>query len=179
MYGADGRTVRLPTRKSRALLAYLADHPGRRFTRDHLGALLWGDQPDAQARQSLRQALSTLRQAAGAGVIMADTDYVCCPADSVESDVNDFESFRRLDTLDAADQAERIYAGEFLDRFELGQPGFDEWRDAERTPLKEISRRNLDTSSSDAATTPTLAVPSRQRTCRPSMIRSTKMFTAP
>jgi PAS domain S-box-containing protein len=139
----DGRMLRLPTRKSRALLVYLVLHHGKHFTRDHLAALLWGDQPDAQARQSLRQALSTVRQVAGAGVIMADGDYVWCPADSVESDVQDFEQLSRLDTLDAAEQADQIYAGDFLEGFELGQPGFDEWLGSERMRLREISRRNL------------------------------------
>ncbi len=51
------------TDKTRALLAYLvveADHPQRR---DALAGLLWADHPQARARQSLRQALSQLRQA--------------------------------------------------------------------------------------------------------------------
>jgi PAS domain S-box-containing protein len=142
-YDADGQAMRLPTRKSCALLVYLALHPGRRFVRDHLAALLWGDQPDAQARQSLRQALSTLRQAAGAGVITADGDWISCLAGSVDSDVRDFERAAGLDTLDAAEQADRIHAGDFMEGFEFGQPGFDEWLGAERTRLRDLYRRNL------------------------------------
>lgn len=49
--------------KVRALLTYLAveaDHPHRR---DVLATLLWPDHPDAAARKSLRQALTTLRAA--------------------------------------------------------------------------------------------------------------------
>jgi PAS domain S-box-containing protein len=147
-YDAEGRMLHLPTRKSRALLAYLALHPGRLFVRDHLAALLWGDQPDQQARQSLRQALSTLRQIAsrriaGAGVIVAEGDCICCAAGGVSSDVRDFEAASGLDTLDAAELADRLYAGDFLEGFELGQPGFDEWIRAERARLQDIFRRNL------------------------------------
>jgi PAS domain S-box-containing protein len=142
-YDAGGQMLHLPTRKSRALLVYLALHPGRRFIRDHLAALLWGDQPDAQARQSLRQALSSLRQAAGAGVVITDSDWVSCLASSVDSDVREFEQAGGLDTFEAAEQADRIYAGDFMEGFELGQPGFDEWLGAERTRLRDLYRRNL------------------------------------
>jgi PAS domain S-box-containing protein len=142
-YDAHGQSLRLPTRKSRALLVYLALHPGRRFIRDCLAALLWGDQPDAQARQSLRQALSFLRGAAGDGVIVADSDWVACPAGCVDTDVRDFEQVAGLDTLDATEQADRIYAGDFLEGFELGQPGFDDWLGAERARLRDLHRRNL------------------------------------
>jgi DNA-binding SARP family transcriptional activator len=46
-----------------AVLSYLALSPRGACDREGLGALLWGDTPDAQARQSFRKALSTLRQA--------------------------------------------------------------------------------------------------------------------
>src|SRR5260221_11140250 len=54
--------VALRSRKSRALLAYLAMKPDGRAGREELATLLWGDTPDAQARHSLRQCLMSLRQ---------------------------------------------------------------------------------------------------------------------
>ena len=60
----DGPWLALPTRKSQALLAYLALPPGRAHSRDKLASLLWGDLSEGRARNSLRQALFTLRQAA-------------------------------------------------------------------------------------------------------------------
>lgn len=60
----NGQTItEFATDKTRALLAYLAtehDHPHRR---ESLAGLLWPDQPDADARRNLRQALFNLRQA--------------------------------------------------------------------------------------------------------------------
>ena len=53
----DGRPCVLPTRKTQALLAYLALPAGRFHSREKITALLWGDTPEAQARQSFRQAL--------------------------------------------------------------------------------------------------------------------------
>ena len=52
----------LPRRRAKALLAYLALPPERVHPRDKLAALLWGDLSDEHARQTLRQALATLRR---------------------------------------------------------------------------------------------------------------------
>ena len=74
---------------------------------------------------------------------MADSDWVSCLAGSVDSDVRDFEQAAGMDTLAAAEQTDRVYAGDFMEGFELGQPGFDEWLGAERTRLRDLHRRNL------------------------------------
>src|SRR6187200_387772 len=60
---SSGGRIALPTAKSRALLAYLAVPPGRMHLREKLATLLWGDVPDARARDSLRHAVSGLRHA--------------------------------------------------------------------------------------------------------------------
>ena len=54
-------SVEFPTRKAKALLAYLARRPGRHYSRDMLGGLLWGYSSDEQARVSVRQTLTLLR----------------------------------------------------------------------------------------------------------------------
>ena len=59
----SGQKVCLPTRKAEALLAYLALAGGQSRSRDQLAGLLWSDRGDAQAKGSLRQALSALRHA--------------------------------------------------------------------------------------------------------------------
>jgi len=56
----------LPTRKSQALLAFLALPPGRSHPREKLASLLWGGMREPQARSGLRQSLFTLRKAVGA-----------------------------------------------------------------------------------------------------------------
>src|SRR5690242_170410 len=58
----DGRPYRLPTRKSEGLFAYLALPAGQFYTRDSLAALLWGETEETQARQSLRQAVLSIRK---------------------------------------------------------------------------------------------------------------------
>lgn len=51
--------------KMRALLAYLAAESSRMHTRQALGALLWPEQDEEHARQSVRQALTSLRSVLG------------------------------------------------------------------------------------------------------------------
>ena len=62
---SDGREIALPpSRRARALLGYLAAHPGP-HARGELAARFWPDVLDESARTSLRAALSELRRALG------------------------------------------------------------------------------------------------------------------
>ena len=63
--GPDGAEITVPSRKSMALLAYLAANRGRSASRERIMGLLWGDRFDQQARQSLRQTLYSLRKLLG------------------------------------------------------------------------------------------------------------------
>ncbi|MDX1612763.1 MAG: BTAD domain-containing putative transcriptional regulator [Candidatus Promineifilaceae bacterium] len=66
-------TIRLPTRQSSLLLAYLILRPGPQ-SREKLAALFWGDVPDSSARASLRNALSTLRRQLGRDLLLTDRE---------------------------------------------------------------------------------------------------------
>ena len=71
-----GEPVRgLGSRKALALLAYLAV-TGQSHTRDALATLLWPEQDQSRARNSLRGALVTLRKALGEGWLEADRESV-------------------------------------------------------------------------------------------------------
>src|SRR5215471_14398364 len=63
-----GPSLRVPTRKAQALLAYLALPCGVAHPRDKLAALLWGDMREGQARTNLRQTLFMLRKALPNGI---------------------------------------------------------------------------------------------------------------
>jgi len=53
-----GPAIVLPTKKTLALLAYLALPLGQAHPREKLATLLWGDMQHAQARGNLRNALN-------------------------------------------------------------------------------------------------------------------------
>jgi DNA-binding SARP family transcriptional activator len=90
---ASGAPLVVP-KKALALLAYLALAPCGAGAREALAALLWGDTPETQARQSLRKTLSMLRQAcaaAGEPVLLMDSDTVALDRHAVAVDVHRFE----------------------------------------------------------------------------------------
>lgn len=88
--GLDGGPCVLPTRKSQALLAYLAVPAGRFHSREKLTAMFWGDTPEAHARQSFRQALLSIRRAVGNSprpLLLLRSGAVALDAEAVTVDV--------------------------------------------------------------------------------------------
>ena len=58
-----GQDIRIKSRKSRAVLAFLALNEHRQETRERLVGLFWSESEEHKARASLRQTLRELRQA--------------------------------------------------------------------------------------------------------------------
>jgi hypothetical protein len=71
--------LRLRTRKTEALLAYLALPIGQAHSRDKVAALLWGERSPHQARSRLRETLFVLRPA-GAAEHRRDHQTACLRA---------------------------------------------------------------------------------------------------
>jgi predicted ATPase/DNA-binding SARP family transcriptional activator/class 3 adenylate cyclase len=145
----DGRLItRFRTRKTAALLAYLALHPTRIHSREELVERFWPDDDLDAARTSLRTALASLRRqlelpgTPTGGVLIADRASIRLNPAAVAVDVAEFEA-----TLRAAEQlaegvpripvlarAAEIYSGELL-------PGFyDDWVLPERERLAQAYR---------------------------------------
>ena len=82
--------VPVATKKARALLAFLALHPGEPQARPRLTGLLWGDSGEPQARVSLRQTLSMLRRALDARALVIAGDTVALGGASIAVDVAEF-----------------------------------------------------------------------------------------
>lgn len=152
--GFDG--AGLPTRKARALLAYLAVAPGRLHPRDKLATLLWGNRGDEQARDSLRHTLVEVRKlfAPGAPGILTEGRSVGLDPVAVDVDASAFEQRVAAGTPAALAEAVEIYAGDLLDGFVVGEPAFDEWLATERERLRELAlgafRRLLDDPATEA-----------------------------
>jgi DNA-binding SARP family transcriptional activator len=130
------------SKKAMALLAYLALAPSATCAREGLAALLWGDTPETQARQSLRKTLSTLRQAfgtAGEPVLLIGSDTVALDLNAVEVDVHTFERRVAEATPAAWASAAALYRGDLLEGFYLRETAFVEWLTAERERLRGIA----------------------------------------
>jgi len=130
----SGEPLALPTRKTRALLAYLAVNADKPQQRERLMTLLWSDRGEQQARHSLNQALMSIRRlgnAAGAPLLDGDGERVTLVGDAIAIDVADFHERLANDPEGAA----ALYEGPFLDGLTIPDPAFEEWQTATRSEL--------------------------------------------
>ena len=160
----DGQAVELPGQKDRALLAILALAGGTPQSRDKLAGLLWSDRGEPQARDSLKHALTRIRQSLGetsAAALVADRQSVRLDPAGFSVDVARFEQLVREGTPDALEQACALSAGDLLDGISIRDAGFEEWLQTERQRLRRQHE--------DALTTllaPTLPAATRERAAR-------------
>src|SRR5579871_1892971 len=135
------RPCLLPTRKAEALLAYLALPAGQFHSRDSLAALLWGNSSQAQARQSLRQALLSIRKLGARRsepILLLRGTSVALHPELVSVDVADLHGALADKRLEVLERALQLYKGTFLDGFSLGEESFEEWRAVQSARLNEL-----------------------------------------
>jgi DNA-binding SARP family transcriptional activator/predicted ATPase len=139
----DGQDVVLPpSRKTRALLAFLAVEP-RAQRRERLCEIFW-DIPD-DPRGALRWSLSRIRSILGTTFVRADRNTVSLDARGFDCDFRRIASLRpdKLDELDAAEMEAIVesFRGNFLEDLYLPNcQEFEAWRvaHAERAALLHL-----------------------------------------
>ncbi len=143
--GFQSSATALPL-KARALLAYLAVRPGAFHLRDKLAALLWSDVDDARARDSLRQAIASLRRTLpavdGSVILERDQAFAASPA-AIDVDVPRFERLAASDNPADWQAAAECYRGDFLEGVTVNAPVFEEWLVSERERLREVAIETL------------------------------------
>jgi DNA-binding SARP family transcriptional activator len=143
MRSESGSLISISAKKSQAMLAYLGVKPSQMVSRDKMSSLLWSSTAPEQARQSLRQTLSTLRKELSnispKKILIEEGDFLSLDASLVRVDVVDFESLVATGTPEALDPATRLYGGDFLDGFQLDEEKFDQWVIAERDRLHRLA----------------------------------------
>ena len=125
--------------KDRALLAILALPAGTAHSRDKLASLLWSDRGDQQARDSLKHALTKLRQcmpSAAQPLVIADRLTVKLDAGAISVDVARFGHLLDEGTPAALEQAMALYRGDLLDGIGIKDSAFEEWLLIERQRLR-------------------------------------------
>jgi TolB-like protein/Tfp pilus assembly protein PilF len=138
---SGGQTVDLPGQKDRALLAILALAGGARQSRDKLAGLLWSDRGEPQARDSLKHALTRIRQSLGEALgaaLVADRQSVRLDPAGLSVDAAQFERLVREGTPEALEQACALSTGDLLDGISIRDSGFEDWLLAERQKLRRM-----------------------------------------
>ena len=121
----SGALITISAKKSQAMLAYLGMKPSALVSRDKMANLLWSSTAPEQARQSLRQTLSTLRRelshVSEKKILVEEGDFLSLDASMVHVDVVELESLISAGTPEALDPATRLYDGDFLDGFQIDE----------------------------------------------------------
>ena len=137
-----GRRLRFPTKKTAALLAYLAGRAGERLPREHLATVFWGDAEERRARQSLRHALSALRKVLADGTrsaLIIDRDCVSVDPALVEIDVVTLERAARERRPEDLTRAAMLCQRDLLEGFDVGGTLFDEWVTVKRERIRRTA----------------------------------------
>lgn len=135
--------------KAPALLAYLAV-TRRAHSRDTLAALLWGDLPDVDAKNNLRQVLANLKKTLEP-YLEIQRDTVELKRAQVTADIWEFEKIEAFQpetdafTLSSEQSAQlqtlaALYHGEFLAGFYVRDaPEFEEWVVTQRARWHDLA----------------------------------------
>ena len=133
---SDGPVSGRATQRHRlALLALLAQAPGRRLSRDKLLAMLWPERDADRGRNLLKVATYVLREALGERALLSEGDDLRLNADIIRIDVAEFEAALEQDE---PARAVALYKGPLLDGFFLSEaPEFERWAERERARLAD------------------------------------------
>jgi DNA-binding SARP family transcriptional activator/Flp pilus assembly protein TadD len=136
-----GAELAFPTAKSRLLFAYLAASPRRLHPRGRLCGLFWEERGEAQARGSLRNALSHIRTVAGEAIIVGNREAVGLQAGLVTTDLALLERVASGAGPPEGDVA--ALAGVFLDGVEVDGAALQDWLDFERSRCLTLAQTAL------------------------------------
>ena len=128
-------------RKQIALLGYLASNLGRPCSRSTLASIFWGDRFDDQARQSLRQALSSLGKVFKMcpDSLQVSRESVSLNPARVSVDVIDAETALAENDLESS--ADIFQRGVFLQSLATKDPNTSDWLAIERAKWQEMARQ--------------------------------------
>lgn len=146
IHSASGALITLSAKKSQALLAFLSVKPTQLVSRDKVAGLLWSSTGPEQARQSLRQLLSTLRKELSQisperPLLVEESDFLSIDTSLVTADVFEFETLLAAESEASLKAAIGLYRGDFLDGFTITEDRFDQWVLGERDRLHRAAQR--------------------------------------
>lgn len=136
---SNGSDITLPTRKSWALLGFLAQSPAKAVSREEVAALLWPNSSDEHSRASLRQELSVMRRALaphGIDPVLATKENLRFNHREIAVDSLAFLEATRSDDPRLATQA---YTGPLLAGLRIRSGPFEDWLTMERVRLQDMA----------------------------------------
>ena len=140
MRGGRTAAIRLATKKARALVAFLAMSRHHSASREQLATLLWGSCSEQQAKQSLRQALTSIRKDLGSpDALFTDHEIVRFQDGAWSVDALELESLASASRVEDLERVLALYDGEFLVGLSIDEEDFDEWLRAQRDRIQQAA----------------------------------------
>lgn len=131
----DGERIPIMSKKGMALIALVAVARGGERSRVWLQDRLWGTRETKQAQASLRREISNLRTTLaswdGKDLLFGDGHRVGIDIDRIVIDVRELEAGTNCDATDE---------GEFLEGFDIGEDGFEDWLREQRSRIEDTGR---------------------------------------
>lgn len=138
--------VKVKSRKSRALLAYLALTPQHTDSRIRIAGLLWSEKSDYESRVSLRQELMGLRRefgAVGVNLVQSDRLNTWLDADAIVSDINEVVAALDSGIVPEVLLERKGLTDDFLRDLNEIDPAFDYWLAVQRESYRDLLLRKL------------------------------------
>lgn len=138
----EGQPVPLPSKKARALLGYLALREGTAVPRSVITGLLWGERSEAQARGSLRQALSELRAALAGSrphPLAASKETITWTPGAGWIDARIVEAAADSEDDELLRGAAGFAGGELMEGLSIGEAPFEQWLVTERERFRLLA----------------------------------------
>jgi TolB-like protein/Tfp pilus assembly protein PilF len=145
LWGED-EVVEVQSKKARGVLAYLALARGKSVLREQLAGVFWPSSAEQQARQSLRQCLSSLRKLfddSEHDLILSEGGQVGLNPERVEVDVDCILTALATDEEHQNLRGAGCAQGQFLQDHVFGEASIDDWVRDERVRLQAACRRLL------------------------------------
>ncbi len=141
-----GEPLAISSRKTRALLGYLALQPDRLVPRDELIAILWSQRVDRFGSNSLSQVATSLRKifaASETSPIDIRADGLLFQADLAQVDALQLERHVASGTPEDLDTAESLFRGDLLAGIGIRDAAFEDWLGLERARLRNLATEAL------------------------------------
>jgi TolB-like protein/two-component SAPR family response regulator len=157
----SGAALALPTRKTRALLGYLAANADKPQQRAKLVGLLWSNFSEKQARHNLSQALLSIRKLGDSRnltLLDSNGEQLTLRSDAIDVDLVRFHALKAKDPAAAAS----LYDGPFLEGLTVPDPAFDDWLALTRSDFHHLACAALERSANDDSDIETAMISARR-----------------
>lgn len=134
-----GKVITPRGRKARALLAWLALHPGRPISRERICGLLWGNRAEEQARASLRQTLFELKPftIGPEPLLHVGRSHISLDPNRLQTDLDGLDDAARCQDGAAFARLHPDHGEHFLNNLNDIDSSFDDWLAIERTRQRD------------------------------------------